>query len=1104
MSELGGWLERLGLAVYAELFEKEQLTLDLLPLLSHDELKGLGVPLGHRLTILRAAGALPHAATSQVAPPVAKPMPRNEDRRQLTIMFCDLTDSIIISRQLGPEAFRSFLITYRELCARSLRRYGGFTARYVGDSILMYFGYPDAHEDDAERAIRCAFDILAGTAALDAQMRAGGGPQLAVHIGIATGPVVAGDMAAADAAEVAAVTGEAPNLAARLQSLAEAGEVLIDQATRDLAGDNFDYHNLGRRHLKGFEQPVTIWRLVGELHSTRFEAHRRSEAPLIGRETELAALLEQWTLAAAGHGQAAVLAGRSGIGKSRLADAIRHEATEAARRTNAAAPLAIRLQCLPFHSNTPLFPFARTLERMAELQNSDDATTRLAKLKVLLHRSRYDGGDDALPLLAALLSIAGAPTIRTAAMGARERRIRLLQVLGDWLAAVAQVQPVILAFEDVQWIDPTSRMLLGRLLASARQHPMLILVTLRTDDVHDDATAVPETADWLAVPGVAEHGLCELDTSGSRQLIAAIATGRSLPEPIVADIVTKAAGVPFYIEELTRWRLDAARDVAAVIGPDTTADTATVGEVRIPESLSGALMARVDRLGPHKELALKAAVIGAEFTADLLARVAEVSPASGHAGLAVLVDAGILRPVIGTAEPTYRFRHALIRDTAYGSLMTARRCDLHRQVALAMEEMRVSRPETSADLIAQHYARNHSPGRAIQLWQKAAEQAVAKSAHDEAAGLLDKALALVPTLPETPERHALELELTAASAASLRSVRGYAAPVVEQRYMRARELCERVGDSRIRFYVDWGLFQCHLVKGELDRADEFAERLMLNTGGLPDTLRADAYLATGMARLQQGEFESARQFLEQAVALGAPSCDTINSMTHGQSSAIFSRSNLAHTLAFLGRKEEAQSLVDQNLTYFKEGEVDSTQQYAYVNALAFASRVYLLFRDAAAVNHTSMKLLCVARRCHYAYYEAIAITQIGWALAESEDLERGIQEMQRGVSLLDKTGTELGARGFHLELAWLYARCNDTQGARRHFELATSNLHSGTQVWNAEILRLQARIEQMEPDADPHSPAHCLEASIRIAREQGAKLFEEKAIADKLILARIS
>ena len=689
------------------------------------------------------------------------------------------------------------------------------------------------------------------------------------------------------------------------------------------------------------------------------------------------------------------------------------------------------------------------------------------------------------------LSIVGAPSIRTAAMGARERRIRLLQVLQDWLTAIARAQPVILAFEDVQWIDPTSRMLLSRLLVSARQHPMLILVTQRTDDAEDESSAVSQT-DWLAVPGVAKHVLDELDMSGSRQLIAAVAAGRTMPDSIVADIMTKAAGIPFYVEELTRCWLEAARETSAVAGSSTVAGTSHLPEVRIPESLSGALMARVDRLGPHKDVALKAAVIGAEFTADLLERVAEIPAASTQAGLAVLVEAGILRPVVGTAEPTYRFRHALIRDTAYDSLMTARRRDLHRQVALAMEEMRVSRPETSADLIAQHYARNHSPRNAIQLWQRAAEQAVAKSAHDEAAGLLDKALSLIRELPATPERDALELELTAASAASLRSVRGYAAPVVEKRYLTARELCERVGNGRIRFYVDWGLFQCHLVKGELDRADEFAERLMLNTGGLPDTLRADAYLATGMVRLQQGEFESARQFLEQAADLTDPLYDEASVSTHGQNPGLFSRSNLAQTLWFLGHPQSAETLIQKNLDIARLRATDPTHVYTLVNSLAFGIRVHHCLRNASVVDSLAQELLQIAERYHYAYYQQFATVRRGWARASTGAFDAGVTEMIDGLGKYHAGSAALGQASIHMNLADLYCAHGRFDDAERALNAATGE--KGTRVWDAELLRLKAEAAARRGGEDLCAIESTILQSLSVARQQGSLALELRAL----------
>jgi class 3 adenylate cyclase/tetratricopeptide (TPR) repeat protein len=1106
MTEIAGWLEGLGLSQYSALFAQENLTLELLPDLSDEDLKGLGIPLGHRLVILKAARLLPvptSVATAGSGPRRRnEPSPRGADRRPLTVMFCDLADSVPLSRHFGAEEFRSLLNTYRELCVGPIRRYGGFTARYAGDGIMIYFGYPSAHEDDAARALWAGLEILACIAERDA-CSSDRGPKFAVHIGVSTSEVVVGDIISGDTAEAAAVTGDAPNLAARLQSLAAPGTMLIDRATRELAGELFDYRSLGSQRLKGFEQPVAVWQVAGDRPFTRFEARSRPPTQLVGRKSQLKVLYRQWGLARAGQGQVTLISGEAGIGKSRLIDAARRHAIEEARRNNTAGPLAIRLQCSPFHINTPFYPITRAIGRLAEFERADDARARLAKLQVLLDRWPVTGMDNALAVVADLMGVAHPQGSQLAATGSRERRLLQLEMLQYWLKAVAKVGPVLLAIEDVQWIDPTSQHLLSRLIGDVHKTAMLIAATLRTEGKASESTqrlVAGAGADWLLAPGVEILDIDELSDEETRQLITEVAGARQIPQAVIAAISDKALGNPLHIEELTRGWLDAMR-TSAKQQPGSQAGDAT--EVRIPESLSSALIARVDQLGPAKEVALRAAVVGSEFTADLLSALGGQRPATVRASLNMLVRAGVLRPITGATEPTYGFTHALVQEAAYGSLLASHRKDLHLKVAMALEEARATRPDVSADIIAQHYAKSHWPGKAIRLWKEAAGQAVAKSAHDEAARMLDCALALIDDLAG-PERLVLELDLTAASAAALRSVRGYAAPVVEARYLRARELCGKVDAEQMRFYVDWGLFQCYFVKGQSKRADEFAESLMLNASRLPDALRADAYLATGMVRLLQGDLASSREFLELAVALTDPARDLPNQLTHGQNPGIFARSNLGHTLAFLGFADRARKIAMENIQMVRARQGEPSQLYTYINALTFASRIFLLFREADAVNEMSQELLQLARRSHYAYYEAIAEAQLGWAMAERGSVQAGIDAMQAGIAAVARTGTKLATRGFRIHLAELYIKSRNSKRALSILQQIKSEHGDGSGVWDAEIMRVQGQLSLLEGERSFSEAEEWFNSSLTLARNRGLETFELRSSISYAHLLRMT
>lgn len=1093
MTDLAAWLEEKGLGQYAKLFEREKLTLDLLSRVTDADLRGLGIPLGHRLLILegaRAASATQIAGAVPNSPTNSKTSQEAADRRPLTVVFCDLADSIPVSRHFGPEEFRALLNTYRAACSSPLRRYGGYAARYVGDGILIYFGYPFAHENDAERALYASIEIRSAVAELDRESREKGGPKIGVHIGIATGEVVVGEIGGGEAAEEAAVTGEAPNLAARLQSLAPTGSIYIDQMTRDLVGEQFEYVSLGEKHLKGFDRPVAVWDIVGERPFTRFESHSGITARLVGREPQIAALAKQWHLAVSGSGQIAVISGRAGMGKSRLAEAVRAQAVDAARRGLSPAPSVIRLQCSQMHTNTPFYPVARAIERLAGIDRTDDSGLRLAKLGRLLDQSKFTGSGSARPLLAELIGAGAAINPLPASMGARELRLQRMEILRAWVTAAARLQPVLLVFEDLQWIDPTSLELLELLIDHVQDAAILIIVTHRTSDASNEEYAKPnkDLTDWRAIPNVATYTVDELSSDEAAKLISEIAGTHSVPRDVIDAISRRALGNPLYIQELTRAWLETNSSDTITSAPGHQDDPSIL---RIPTSLSSALMERIDQLGPAREATLHAAIIGNEFSIDLLKRISLQPEADITMSLRMLERLGIMKLVTGAPESTYRFSHALLQTAAYGSLLTNRRKDLHRQVAIALEQDRAANLDVSIELIAQHFARDHSAEKAIRLWQEAAEQAAAKSAHHEAARLLDNALDVLPELPDSPKRLGLELDLTAASAATLRSLHGYAAPIVEARYLRAQALCEQIDAPLMRFYVNWGLFQCNIVKEDLSYADAIAERLMSSANEHSASMRADANLAMGMCHLLQSEFSSARQFLELATSLTDPATDQPNRLTHGQNTGIFAQSNLAHTLAFLGFAERARQISDENVQIARRRMEEPTHLYSLINALTFAARVFLLFREPEVVNQLSIELLQLATRHRYAYYEAIANAQLGWATAENGELAAGISAMRSAMTALQETGTRLATRGFWVQLAGFEFHSGNHAEARRILEDLSDR--KGASGWAPEIYRLLGCLAEHQGEETRQQAEHWFRKSIETARHQEGRTLELRA-----------
>lgn len=1103
MDGLYDWLAARGLERYAELLAKEHVTLDVLGQITNRDLHELGVPMGDRIRILNAAVVLREGARAAnlPVPQLRAPERKETEHRAITVLICDLVNSVVLSREYGAERIRDVYHALRSSCSEIVGRFGGFVARQQSDQMLACFGYPDAMEDNAERAIRAGLEIIRGMAELNAQLQRDSTEPLAVHIGLATGPVVIGDIVSGGTTEVAAVTGDAPNLAARLQAESWPNTVLADQATRELAGEQFEYVALEPQLLKGFEKPVTAWLLLGERLATRFEAHARHSTRFIGRQERIAALIAQWEKARKGEGGVALISGRAGIGKSRMTDIVREQIMEQARVEGIEAPVAIRLQCSSMRSNSPLHPFIRAIGRLAGFERQDSLSGRATKLARLLEASGFVGDAADRALIAELLELPHDSRLNTD-LGSREKRLRQLDLLQAWLQPPdPRRQPLLLAIEDLQWIDPTSRQLLERLIADAHRFAILILITHRIDhgeDMRPDGHGGTEDHYRMLRPGIAVHEIEELDPPLARQLMVEVAGNQEIPPDVAAAILDKGEGIPLYIEVLTREWLDS-------VNSDNAGDGRKGGraanEVPVPQSLSSSLMARVDRLGPAKDIALQASVIGREFDLAILEKVTQLSGPVLQANLDRMARAEILRVIERSGERSYVFRHALFQDVAYGSMLSPRRKDLHLRVALALEDEQAVRPEISTDLIAQHYARDSQPGKAVRLWLQAAEGAIQRSAHHEAANMLRQALSHLSELANTAAKPALELELRRKLAAALRSILGYAASEVEETYRRADELCAGGAPPETRFDIGWGLFQCYLVKGEIGLADHFAERLMLGAEVLPDALRADAFLANGMVQLHQGEFEEARAALEQATALTNPRRDAVNLFTHGQNPGVFCRSNLAHTLAFLGRASKARKLVEENLEIARARSTDPAHLYTYVNALTFAARVYLLLRDTVAVKRVSGELLQLAKRHKYAYYEAIAETQIGWAEATERPGSDGIEAMRKGLAALDRTGTELAARGFYLQLAELHVARGEKAAGDAALRKALSG-NTGTRIWDVEAFRVEGLIAMLEPLADPQAAERGFRTSLLRAREQGALTLELRTLSSYLAFLR--
>ena len=778
--DIASWLTSLGLGEYAPAFRDNHIDSEVLPSLRVEDLAALGITsVGHRRKFLNAIAALAGkpgelptaddaatASAEQRSPswPVAATAAPRAERRQLTVMFVDLVSSTELSQRLDPEDMREVILAYQQAVSRAIGRYEGRVAKLMGDGVLAYFGWPQAHEDDAERAVRAGLATASATAALTVH----DDEPLSARIGIATGLVVVGDLIGKDAAQEEAVVGDTPNLAARLQALAEPGSVVVADATYRLVSGLFEATNLGQRRLKGFAAPVPAWQITCEAAAeSRFAARHGDLAPLVGRERELAFLLERWGRASSGAGHAVLLSGEAGIGKSRLVAAL-------AEQLSAGPHCELRYFCSPYHANSPLYPLTAQLERAAGFASDDSSDAKLDKLKVLLGKSDLDNGET-LPLLATLLSINTPGRFAPPNLPAPTLRARTLAALARLVEMQATSTPVLMLVEDAHWLDPTSTEWLDMIVKRLGRLRVLLIVTAR-----------PEFAPgWRALVHAALLPLGRLEPDQGTVIIERVAGGRKLPPEIANRILANTDGVPLFVEELTKTILDSgllveAHDRYLQIGP--------LPALAVPSTLQDSLMARLDRLPSAKETAQIGACIGRVFQRRLVAAVSGEGCTRLDDALRQLEEAELVFRSGDAPEGTYTFKHALVRDTAYQSLLKSRRQHIHGRIAAVLEAEFTDIAETEPETVAQHYTLAGMAAQAVPCWLEAGQRALKRSAAHEAAALFARGLELVASLPASEARLRQELALHTAMGSALIPAKGWGDPQVLQAFSTARTL----------------------------------------------------------------------------------------------------------------------------------------------------------------------------------------------------------------------------------------------------------------------------------------------------------------------------
>jgi class 3 adenylate cyclase len=835
--DIAAWLDGLGLGEYERAFRDNAIDDAVLPELTADDLKDLGVSLvGHRRKLLAAIAALRSESGSE---PQIEARDVTDisiaERRQLTVMFCDLVGSTPLSARLDPEDLREVIAVYHRCVADIVRSFDGFVAKYMGDGVLVYFGYPQAHEDDAERAVRVGLGIIDAVGRLDVKS-----VELHARVGIATGLVVVGDLIGEGSAQEQSVVGETPNLAARLQALAEPDMVVIGAGTRRLVGDLFEYRDLGAVEVRGIVGPLPAWQVLRpSAVASRFEALRGSAlSQLVGRDEEIDLLLRRWARAKTGDGQVVIVSGEPGIGKSRITAAL-------AEQLEAEPHLRLRYFCSPYHQDSALFPFIDQLGWAAGFARDDVPAAKLEKLEALLARAQPPEEDVAF--LADLLSLPTSARHPLPKLSPQRKKERTLEALIRQLEGQARRQPVVMVFEDAHWVDPTSYELLDLIVERIPDLHMLLLVTFR-----------PEfQPPWSGLPQVTMLALNRLDRRDRNVLVEQIARGKALPNEVVAQIADRTDGVLLFIEELTKSVLESG-----------------VTSLGIPTTLHDSLMARLDRLASVRLVAQIGAAIGREFSYALLHAVSRLAEKELQAALARLVASELVFQRGRPPDSVYSFKHTLVQDAAHDSLLRSARQQLHAQIAEALETHSPELIDSQPELFAQHYAEAGLTEKSVALWGKAGHRSAARSAMAEAAAQFQKGLDQLALLPDDPNRQRQELGFYNALGVAWNAVKGNAAPETGHAYASARELWERLGSPSEFLGILLGLSLHHAIRGELALAQRFDEDLMHLSGQRCDSAGlVMGHFSAGRTLMFVGRFALSRSHLEEVLAIFRSSPD---------------------------------------------------------------------------------------------------------------------------------------------------------------------------------------------------------------------------------------
>ena len=1067
------WLRSLGLGKYEAVFHENDIDQTVLPSLTHENLKELGVAsFGHRVKLLDAIAALrrdtsaPGPSSDRNSAPSALPEDRAE-RRQVTVMFSDLVGSTALSARMDPEDLRDVIAAYHKCAAATVERFDGFLAQFLGDGVLVYFGYPKAHEDDAERAVRAGLELITAVSALKTPV------SLQIRVGIASGLVVVGDIMPSGNAIERGIVGETPNLAARIQGIANPNTVVIAESTRNLLGNLFELEDLGAKDLKGIARPVRAWAALRPASvESRFEAlHTSGLTELVGREEELEISLRRWSRAKSGEGQVVLLSGEPGIGKSRLSAAL-------LERVAPEPHTRLRYFCSPQRTDSALFPIISQMERAARFAHDDTVQVKLDKLDALLAQSSTPREDAAL--FVEMLSLPNDGRYPSLEMAPPQRRQKTLEALTAQIVALAQSNPVLMIFEDVHWIDPTSLEALSRAVDRVRTLGVLLIVTYR-----------PE---FEAQPHVTALTVNRLGQREIAAIIDRLAGNKPLSASIRQEIIERSDGIPLFVEEMTKAVLEAAGEGAAERALAAIPSSA----VPVPASLHASLMARLDRLGSAKEVAQIGAAIGREFTHSLLAAVVAEPEAELQSALDRLVTAGLLFRQGIPPHANYLFKHALVQDAAYGTLLRGPRRALHARIAGTLEDQFAEIAENQPELLARHCTEAGLIEKAASLWGRAGQRSLDRSALLEAIEQFRRALAQIAATPGTPTLRREEIKLQVALINPLMNVKGHAAPETMGAVERARLLIEQAEalgeppeDPLLLFSVLYGFWVANYIAFNGAALRELSSQFLAlaeKQGAVAPRLVGHRLMAVTL--LHMGDIVQGRAHYDQAISLYDPAEHRSLATRFGHDTRVAALCFRSWALWMLGYPDAGLS--DANQAIHEAREIGQAASLMY--ALYVTSFTLVFCGKYPAAKVVIDELVALADEKGSLFWKAGGHFVQGWLVALTGEPSNALHLLNSGFIAIRSTGATIFSPFALLHIATVQAKLGLFEDALCNFERAMTAMETTRETWfEAEVYRLAGEIALMSPAADAAKAEAYFERALTVGRQQQAKSWELRA-----------